>query len=351
MQTKPIWFEDGEVKIIAQTLLPTEYKVLTIATIEEMWQAIKILEVRGAPALGIAAAFGIYLGVKAETFTTREQFLEVVDRGAAYITTARPTAYNLFWAAERMEDRARQLDFTTHTEAKAALLHEAELVLAEDIASCRSIGLYGADLLREYEAVLTHCNAGALATSEYGTALAPIYILQEQGIDLKVYADETRPLLQGSRLTAWELGQAGVDVTLICDSMAGQVMREGRVQAVITGSDRIAANGDAANKIGTYSLSILAKAHNIPFYIAAPFSTIDFSLATGDEIPIEERDPDEVRHFGGRLTAPADVKVFNPAFDVAPAENITAIITEKGIAKPPFAQSLAQLAETGKLRK
>lgn len=351
MTTKPIWIEDGKVKIVAQTLLPVEHKVLDINTIEEMWDAIKILEVRGAPAIGIASAFGIYLGVKNSTFNDNEGFLQAVDKAAEYICTSRPTAYNLFWAADRMKAFARNIDFTTSEEAKKAIRDEAENILEEDIICCKSIGLYGAELLRECESVLTHCNAGALATSEYGTALAPIYILNEQGHKLKVFADETRPLLQGSRLTAWELSQAGIDVTVICDNMAGTVMKSKKVDAVIVGADRIAANGDSANKIGTYALSVLAKAHNIPFYIAAPFSTVDFSIENGDDIPIEERDPDEVRSFGLRDTAPKNVKVFNPAFDVAPHENITGIITEKGIVKAPFNENLLKIKTEGKLMK
>lgn len=350
MKTKPIWVEDGVVKIIAQTLLPEEYKVLDIHTIEEMWDAIKRLEVRGAPAIGIASGFGIYLGIKNASFNSREGFIEAVDRAAEYICTSRPTAYNLFWAADRMKKRAREIEFTNENEANDIILQEAKKILAEDIASCKSIGLYGAELLASCEGLLTHCNAGALATSEYGTALAPMYILHEQGHKFKVFADETRPLLQGSRLTAWELKQAGIDVTVICDNMAGLVMKTGQIDAVIVGADRIAANGDSANKIGTYSLSILAKAHNIPFYIAAPFSTVDFSIKSGDDIPIEERDGDEIRHFGERLTAPKDIKVFNPAFDVAPADNITAIITEKGIVEAPFNENLQKVFNEGKLK-
>ncbi len=350
MHTKPIWTENGEVKLIAQTQLPEHYHVLTIDTIEAMWDAIKILEVRGAPALGIASAFGIYLGVKPRTLDTQAAFIKAVDEAADYICTSRPTAYNLFWAADRLKALARAHEFTDEAAAKDLLFREAETILAEDIAGCRSIGLYGADLLRDAGTVLTHCNAGALATSEYGTALAPIYVLQEQGHSLNVYADETRPLLQGSRLTAWELAQAGIDVTVICDNMAATVLKSGKVDAVIVGADRIAANGDAANKIGTYGLSVLAKAHGVPFYIAAPFSTVDFSLANGDLIPIEERDPEEVRHFGERLTAPRDVKIFNPAFDVAPAENISAIITERGVVEAPFSENLRRIQAEGSLR-
>jgi methylthioribose-1-phosphate isomerase len=350
MKIKPIWIEDGIVKIIAQTLLPGEYKVLEVGTIEEMWQAIKVLEVRGAPAIGIASAFGIYLDVKESPFKDRQGFIEAVDRAAKYICTSRPTAYNLFWAADRMRRVARSIDFVSKSLAIEALREEALRILEEDATTCRSIGLYGADLIRGCTGVLTHCNAGALATAEYGTALAPIYILHEQGHSLRVYADETRPLLQGSRLTAWELDRAGIDVTVICDSMAGVVMQSGKVDAVIVGADRIAANGDSANKIGTYSLSVLAKHHGIPFYIAAPYSTVDFSLKSGDEIPIEERGDDEVRHFGHRLTAPENVKVFNPAFDVAPHENITAIITEKGIIRPPFRENLVKMESQGKIR-
>lgn len=347
----PIWVDGNRIKIIAQTLLPEEYQVKELHSVKEMFDAIRILEVRGAPALGVASALGIYLGVKEEKFQDRQGFIDAVEKSADYICGARPTAYNLFWAADRVRKMATEYVFVDAEAARDAVLDEAKRILEEDLACCHSIGLYGAELLKDADCFLTHCNAGALATSGgYGTALAPIYVLHEQGKQISVYSDETRPLLQGSRLTVWELMQSGIPVTAICDNMAGLVLKSGKIDAVIVGADRIAANGDSANKIGTYSLSILAKAHGVPFYIAAPFSTVDFSISKGDEIPIEQRSADEVRHFGDRLTAPQDAKVFNPAFDVAPHENITAIITEKGIAYAPFAESLRKLEKEGSLR-
>ena len=347
---RPIWVEGDKIKIIVQTLLPEKYQVKEIQSIKEMFDAIKILEVRGAPAIGVASALGIYLGIKEENFNDKESFVNAVEKSAAYICEARPTAYNLFWAADRVRKMAEEYSFVDAEAARNAVLDEAKSILEEDLACCHSIGLYGAELLGDARCFLTHCNAGALATSGgYGTALAPIYVLHEQSKSVSVYSDETRPLLQGSRLTVWELMQSGIPVTAICDNMAGIVLKSGKIDAVIVGADRIAANGDSANKIGTYSLSILAKAHGVPFYIAAPFSTVDFSLSTGEEIPIEQRNADEVRHFGDRLTAPRDAKVFNPAFDVAPHENITAIITEKGISYPPFTETLPKLERKGHL--
>lgn len=353
MLPKPIWYEDGKVLIIEQTKLPALVEVLEIATIEEMWDAIKRLAVRGAPAIGLAGAFGVYLGAKqwlAETST--EDFLAMVKRGGAYLDSSRPTAVNLHWAVVRMAQTAEKLllHFGANEPQKLVdgLLAECETMLAEDIAACRAIGEYGADILSNiegFEAMLTHCNAGALATSMYGTALAPAYIMQERGKPIYVYSDETRPLLQGSRLTAWELSQSGIGVTTICDNMAGVVMAERKVQAVIVGADRIAANGDTANKIGTYSVAVLAAHHQIPFYVAAPLSTVDFALNDGSGIPIEQRHSDEVKFWGERQTAPDEAAVYNPAFDVTPNQYIAGIITEKGVAYPPFAVSLAALRE------
>ena len=355
MLPKPIWYQDGKVCIIEQTKLPVECSVREIKTAEEMWDAIKRLEVRGAPAIGLAGAFGIYLGI-CQWLTTNpnpNQFVEAVHKTADYLDSARPTAVNLHWACTRMKNKAAEV-FSQYQEGMAlnvleeGMLEEARKMLEEDIATCRAIGEYGADILSGIEGFtgfLTHCNAGALATSMYGTALAPAYVLQERGVPVHVYSDETRPLLQGSRLTAWELSQSGIPVTTICDNMAGVVMRKGWVQAVITGADRITLNGDTANKIGTYSVAILAKEHGIPFYIAAPLSTIDFSMKTGEEIPIEQRDPEEVRNFGLRPTAPKEAEIFNPAFDVTPNQYITGIITEKGVAYPPYEVSLPALRD------
>jgi methylthioribose-1-phosphate isomerase len=301
------------------------------------------LRVRGAPAIGIAAAYGVCLGLQSALVGDRRQFAAQLDRVVRYLASSRPTAVNLFWALDRMRGRAAQVTGGSPHEQLAALWQEAKGIHAEDREICRAIGRHGAELLKDGQGVLTHCNAGGLATSEYGTALSVLFTAQDLGKRLHVLVDETRPLLQGARLTAWELMQRGVDATLICDSMAAQVMKEGRVQAVITGADRISANGDAANKIGTYGVAVLARAHAIPFYIAAPKSTFDFSISTGAEIPIEQRHPKEVTHGFGRQTAPENVSVYNPAFDVTPAELITAIITEHGIIQPVTADRIREV--------
>lgn len=354
MLPKPIWLEGKQVFLVDQTRLPAEVSVVEITTEEAMWDAIKRLVVRGAPAIGLAGAFGVYLGAVRKWEAgklTLDNFLDEVHATAAYLDTARPTAVNLHWAVTRMEQTAARLLASGETDVQAflqGLLQECEAMLAEDIAACRAIGEYGADLLEQipnFHAMLTHCNAGALATSMYGTALAPAYIMQERGKEIAVYSDETRPLLQGARLTAWELSQSGIPVTTICDNMAGVVMAQQKVQAVIVGADRIAANGDTANKIGTYTVAILAKEHGIPFYVAAPLSTVDFALADGTQIPIEERSEVEIRQFNGKQIAPDQADVFNPAFDVTPERYITAIITEKGVAYPPFHQNLEALRE------
>jgi methylthioribose-1-phosphate isomerase len=341
---KPVWIEGERVLIVDQTRLPSEYRATEIRTAEEMADAIKRLAVRGAPAIGLAAAFGIYAGVREANFRDRQGFVQAVGRAGDMLAASRPTAVNLFWAVERMKRFALAYPFAGREAAVAAVCGEAVRMLEEDIAACRAIGAHGAELLSRCRGILTHCNAGALATSGYGTALAPIYTLHERGHKLKVYADETRPLLQGARLTAWELSRAGVDVTVICDSMAAVVMRKGWIDAVIMGADRIASNGDTANKIGAYGLSVLAKAHRLPLYVAAPFSTVDFNMNSGEAIPIEERGADEVRRVGEVWTAPSDAAVYNPAFDVTPAENITAIITEKGPAYPPFDLNLKRVS-------
>ena len=354
MLPKPIWLEGERVFLIDQTKLPVQLEVIEICTEEKMWDAIKRLVVRGAPAIGLAGAFGVYLGAvrKLEAgVLTVENFAEEVHKTGAYLDTSRPTAVNLHWAVSRMDNVAEALIASGEQNVQKlvqGLLRECEAMLAEDIAACRAIGEYGADLLEQipdFHAMLTHCNAGALATSMYGTALAPAYIMQERGNKIAVYSDETRPLLQGARLTAWELSQSGIPVTSICDNMAGVVMAQGKVQAVIVGADRIASNGDTANKIGTYTVAILAKEHHIPFYVAAPLSTVDFAINNGTQIPIEERKEEEIRQFNGRQTVPDEASVFNPAFDVTPERYITAIITEKGVAYPPFRQNLAALRD------
>ncbi|MFW6336291.1 MAG: S-methyl-5-thioribose-1-phosphate isomerase [Phycisphaeraceae bacterium] len=316
----------GHLRLLDQTRLPTITAYLDCKTVQDVWDAIKQLSVRGAPAIGIAAAFGCVIAKRDEEAGEEGAF----ERGCEYLKTSRPTAVNLFWAIDRMR---RVVPPTAET-----LLRVAKQIHEQDAAMCRAIGEHGLKLIDRLpvhaRGVLTHCNAGALATGGVGTATAPMYLAREKGLDFNVFADETRPLLQGSRLTAFELAAAGIDTTLICDDMAGQVMREGRVGMVITGADRIARNGDTANKIGTYTLAVLAKHHEVPFYVAAPSSTFDFELESGSEIPIEERGGEEITHGFGRSTAPENAKTYSPAFDVTPAELITAIVTEKGIIEP-----------------
>ena len=338
---RTLWWENGAVKMIAQTLLPVEYKIIDITTPEEMWQAIKILDVRGAPAIGVSAAYGVCLGLVGKEFADTAAVLQAVQETADYLATSRPTAVNLFWALTRMKRVAEANKALSADALRQRLIDEAEIIREEDDVTCRAIGKNGAPLLNKGDGVLTHCNAGGLATASYGTALAPMFTAHEQGLEFRVYADETRPLNQGARLTSWECKQRGVPVTLICDSMAAQVMREGKIQIVIVGADRIAANGDAANKIGTYSVSVNAQAHGIPFYVAAPLSTIDPDTPSGEGIPIEQRDPQEIAHGFGSQTAPDGIDIYNPAFDVTPAESIAGIITEVGILRPPYVQSIA----------
>jgi len=299
--------------------------------------------VRGAPALGIAAAYGVVLGVQNYRGRSREAFYRRFKQIAAIIAGSRPTGRNLFWALERMEKVVKQNLQATVDELKQTLLSEANRILAEDKRTCRRIGTHGAKLLKSGDAVLTHCNAGGLATADFGTALAIIFRAHQQGKRLRVYVDETRPLLQGARLTTWELMHAGIETILICDNMAAAVMGQGKVDCVITGADRIAANGDTANKIGTYGLAVLAREHGIPFYVAAPVSTFDLSLASGEGIPVEERDPREVTEGFGRRIAPAGIKVYSPAFDITPARYITAIVTEKGIIRPPSGSAIRKV--------
>jgi methylthioribose-1-phosphate isomerase len=337
---------DGCLVLIDQTLLPTEFKEIECRDVESLWEAIRSLRVRGAPAIGVAAAYGVCLGMQRSTSGDLESFFRRLHEVCDYLATSRPTAVNLFWALDRMRRKAESMRGSPTPQIAQALLEEARAIEEEDRQMCRAIGRFGAELLCDGQGVLTHCNAGGLATADYGTALAVCFAAHEAGKRLHVYADETRPLLQGSRLTAWELQQRGIDVTLICDSMAAQVMREGRVQAVVVGADRIAANGDTANKIGTYGVALLAAAHEIPFYVAAPSSTFDLSLASGDEIPIEQRDPREITHGFGRQTAPEGVKVYNPAFDVTPARLIRAIICEHGVIEPVAEQNIRQMLQS-----
>jgi methylthioribose-1-phosphate isomerase len=413
---------DGHLRLIDQTRLPGELVEIDCFDVETVWEAIRSLRVRGAPAIAIAAAYGVCLGLQrwpggtsavagtvplfsraptegwsadfGELSRTekktglsplpapspgREAFLARFDEIRRYLATSRPTAVNLFWALDRLDklvSRERKLlslrersgegnlvrdvdrphpdplpkgegAVFSPDQIRSLLLDEAHAIVEEDRRVCRAIGRHGAKLLQDGQGVLTHCNAGGLATADYGTALAVFFSAHESGKRLHVYADETRPLLQGARLTAWELQQRGIDVTLICDSMAAQVMREGRVQAVVTGADRIAANGDTANKIGTYGVALLAAAHDIPFYIAAPLSTFDLSLASGDQIPIEQRSPEEITHGFGRRTAPEGIAVYNPAFDVTPAHLIRAIICERGLIQPVTRERIAEVARPG----
>ncbi len=337
---------DGAIQLIDQTLLPTKIEYLTIVSVAQMWDAIKKLRVRGAPAIGIAAAFGLYIGVKDSQAQSFDAFWDEVTKTADYLATSRPTAVNLFWALDRMKGVIQTNKELPIPELKLAIYKEANTILTEDIEVCRKIGEHGAELLNDNDTILTHCNAGGLATAKYGTATAPVFLAKEQGKLIKVFADETRPLLQGARLTSLELMEAGVPVTLICDNMAASVMSKGWIHAVIVGTDRVAANGDVANKIGTYSVALAAKAHQIPFYVAAPTSTIDQNTPTGKDIPIEEREPDEVTHWQSIQTAPEGVNVYNPAFDVTPNELVTGFITEKGIVYPPYEENLAKLFDS-----
>ncbi len=339
---------DGLLRMIDQTRLPMECVEIDCRDVETGVEAIKSLRVRGAPAIGIAAAYGVCLGLQRAAESGEAAFFDRLDAVAAQLAGSRPTAVNLFWAITRMKrEAAERRGRLPPAEILAELLAEARAIHEEDRRMCREIGRFGAELLSDGQGVLTHCNAGGLATADYGTALAVIFAAVESGKRISVYADETRPLLQGARLTAWELKQRGIEVTLICDSMAAQVMREGRVQAVITGADRIAANGDVANKIGTYGVALLAAAHGIPFYVAAPTSTFDLSLASGEQIPIEQRDPREITHGFGRPTAPEGIRVYNPAFDVTPARLIKALICERGRIEPVTAQRIAEVVSVG----
>jgi len=335
-------YEDGKLIIIDQTRLPGEVVYLTLKTRAQVWEAIQKLRVRGAPAIGVCAAFGVLVGVREEKARTAADAIAAGLETAAYLATSRPTAVNLFNALDRMRGLLAQCNtLASADEVVARVEAEAVAMFNEDAETCRALGEHGAGLISDGDGVLTHCNAGALAATQYGTALAAMFRAHELGKKFSVFANETRPLLQGARLTAWELMQAGIDVTLICDNMAAHVMREGRVQLAIVGADRIAANGDTANKIGTYSVAVCCKAHGIPFYVSAPLTTFDFDIEDGSQIPIEQRDESEITCGFGVRTAPKGVKVYNPAFDVTPAELIAGIVTEKGILRPPYRESIS----------
>ena len=339
------WIGDaeGHLRLLDQTMLPVKTEFLDCMNTKDLFDAIRRLSVRGAPAIGVSAAYGVLLGLRDINDDSRESFEKKFSEVCDYLADSRPTAVNLFWALDRIRGVVKAEQDLSPIQMRDRLLEEAKAIDDEDREMCTAMGQFGAELIPEGAGVLTHCNTGALATAGDGTALSVIFAAHEQGKNIHVYADETRPLLQGARLTAWELMQRNVPSTLICDSMAAWVMKEGRIQAVITGSDRIAANGDAANKIGTYGLSVLAKAHCIPFYIAAPSSTFDFAIESGEDIPIEQRDSLEITKGFGNQTAPDNVQTYNPAFDVAPAENITALITEKGVIQPVTKENIAAM--------
>lgn len=344
MPKPTLWTENGRVFIIDQTRLPLEYVVEEIHSVEQMWSAIRALRVRGAPAIGIAGALGVWVAIRDADAKTTEDLLVIVEKSSEYLAAARPTAVNLFWALERIKKHALQNASLPPDEFKKTILALAEKMIEEDNEVCLALGRYGASLLKSGDRVLTHCNAGSLATAQFGTALAAVYYaVEREKKRIEVFADETRPLLQGARLTTWELSEAGIPVTLICDNMAADVMRRGWVNAVFVGTDRTVRNGDVANKIGTYGLAVLAKYHGIPFYVVAPLSSIDLSLSSGDEIPIEQREAEEVTHIAGHRIAPEKINVYNPAFDVTPHELVTAIITEKGIVCPPYSETLPAL--------
>ncbi|HEX3892937.1 MAG TPA: S-methyl-5-thioribose-1-phosphate isomerase [Terracidiphilus sp.] len=338
------WTPEG-VRFIDQTKLPLEESYVVATSYEQVADVIFTMVVRGAPAIGVSAAYGVALGAQQTTARTAEDFTPEFEKICERLAGTRPTAVNLFWAIDRMKRlfAGERKAGTSLVQIQEKLLAEAHAMYDEDIAACKAMGAFGGALLPDEGGVLTHCNAGALATCGYGTALGVIRSAVEQGKKIHVYADETRPFLQGARLTAWELMADGIPTTVICDNMAASLMRAGKIKAVVVGADRIAANGDFANKIGTYNVAILAKEHGIPFYCAAPWSTIDTATATGDAIPIEERNPVEVTHHGGKQLTPHGVGICNPAFDVTPARYTTAIITERGVLRAPFTESLREM--------
>jgi methylthioribose-1-phosphate isomerase len=341
------WTDEG-VRMLDQRILPAEEKYLILRSYEEVAEAIKKMVVRGAPAIGVSAAMGLALGARQSVGTSIADLEFDFNYMCDVMGATRPTAVNLFWAIERMRSRLRRAKTETDDveEAKRQLVDEARKIFAEDIEANRSLGRFGGELISDGSTILTHCNAGALATAgDYGTALGVVRGARDAGKRIAVIADETRPFLQGARLTAWELSKDEIPVTLITDNMAGHVMKQGKVDVVVVGADRIASNGDTANKIGTYMVAVLARQHDIPFYVAAPISTIDLAIASGEEIPIEERDTREVTHMGTQQLAPEGIEVQNPAFDVTPHELITAIITDKGIARPPYIESLGRMVK------
>jgi methylthioribose-1-phosphate isomerase len=338
------WTDSG-VRFIDQTKLPTEESYVTCTTYQQVADVIRNMVVRGAPAIGVSAAMGIALGVKNSKAENVGDLKKEFDQICQVIGETRPTAVNLFWAIRRMQEKFEKLRIRPIAQIKEAIIAEGQRMHAEDIAANQAMGRHGATLMPATGGVLTHCNAGALATAGYGTALGVIRAAVEQGKKIHVYADETRPFLQGSRLTAWELMKDGIPTTVISDNMAGAMMKQGKIGAIVVGADRIAANGDVANKIGTYTVAVLAKEHGIPFYVAAPISTVDLDTGDGSGIPIEQRNGREVTHIAGKQMVPDGVEVENPAFDVTPAKYVAAIITERGIARAPYEESLRKLAQ------
>jgi len=334
---KPVYFEKDTLKLLDQTQLPTKEIIKSYTKdYKQVAEAIRNMIVRGAPAIGVTAGYALYLASKDFDQLEQKKYEEKMQEACEFLAGTRPTAVNLFWAIDRMKKVMHDYTGLQPKELTTKLKQEADKICAEDIQMCHQIGHYGEKLLHRNDTILTHCNAGALATADYGTALGVIRAACEAGKNIHVYADETRPFLQGARLTAWELQKDHIPVTLITDNMAGWMMKQGKIDGIVVGADRITCNGDIANKIGTYSVSVLAKAHGIPFYVAAPTSTIDFEMFSGDQIVIEERDPREVTHIKGIQIAPSNIQVENPAFDVTPHQNVTAIVTEKGVLYPPY---------------
>ena len=339
LKFEPVRWEGNALVLIDQRKLPNQFKLIRCRRLKDVWHAIRELAVRGAPAIGIAAGYGVYVGLLEKRLKTQAEFFRALKQVGEFLKASRPTAVNLAWAVDRITKKAQKLNGAAVPALMKSVLSEAKLIHQEDQALCRAIGRSGDSLIRSGDQVLTHCNAGGLATSGFGTALAVLFTAKEKGKKLKVFATETRPLLQGARLTMWELKRYGIPSTLVCDSAVGTLMRQGKIKKVIVGADRIARNGDTANKIGTYTLASLAKLHQVPFYVAAPVSTFDFSIANGQRIPIEERASREIVDGFGKRIAPKGVDVYNPAFDVTPHELITAFITDQGVLKPPFSKS------------
>ena len=339
MPIKPFWWKN-KIYIIDQRLLPKKEVILKLESVKSVYNAIKAMKIRGAPLIGCVAAYGVVVSFLENKMFPNEKLKDKIKKDINFLRSSRPTAYNLFYSLKRMEKIVDEWDTKNKNEIFKKLLKEAESIYKEDLNACYKIGEYGSKLIKDNMNILTHCNAGGLATTGFGTALAPIYVSKQKGKNIHVYVDETRPVLQGARLTAWELKKNKIPYTVICDNMAGYLMSKKKVDIVIVGADRIAKNGDTANKIGTYSLAVLANYHKIPFYIAAPFSTFDFNIEDGSKIPIEERDENEIKKINGRYITPEKAKVFNPAFDITPNYLITGFITEKGILKPDEIKNL-----------